>query len=411
MRWRVFVIFILAWTLTSPGVMAAQQSPVQPTVLLVSIDGFRWDYPERTTMPNLTRLIQDGVRAKGLIPVFPAKTFPNHYSIVTGLYPENHGIVANGMFDPKFGAYFSLNDRQAVNDGRWWQGLPLWSLVRSQGKIAATFFWPGSEAEIAGYRPNYWSAYDGSIPNHQRIDQVLEWLDLPPARRPSLICFYFSFLDSAGHKFGPESAQVEQALQRVDRLLGRLLTGLEQHSLLDKVNLVLTSDHGMETMSPERVIFLDDYVDLGRIEVVDWSPAAALRPAADYLVETVDKLKNAHPRLKVFAREEIPRRFHYRRHRRICPLIAIADPGWMISSRSRFERSKGDFSYGSHGFDNLAQSMQGLFVAHGPAFRQGLVIEPFLNIHIYPLIAHILGLPIENIDGDLEVLNPVLAHR
>ena len=389
--------------------MPAGQAPVRPIVLLVSIDGFRWDYPERTEMPNLTRLIQGGVRAEGLIPVFPPKTFPNHYSIVTGLYPENHGIVANNMFDPHFGAYFSLNDRQAVSDGRWWQGLPLWSLVRSRGQIAATFFWPGSEAQIAGYRPDYWTAYDGSVPDRQRVDQILEWLDLPSAQRPSLICFYFSFLDSVGHQFGPESAEVETALQRFDRLLGRLLTGLERRSLLDKVNIVLTSDHGMETMSPERVIFLDDYVDLGRIEVVDWSPVAALRPAADYLTEAVAKLKNAHPRLKVFRREEIPHRFHYRRHRRICPLIAIADPGWMISSRSGYEKSEGEFSYGSHGFDNLTPSMWGLFVAHGPAFRRGLVIEPFLNIHIYPLIARILNLPIGNIDGDVEVLSPVLA--
>ena len=287
--------------------------------------------------------------------------------------------------------------------------MPLWSLVRSRGQIAATFFWPGSAAQIAGYRPDYWRAYDGSVPDRQRIDQVLEWLDFPSTQRPSLICFYFSFLDSVGHQFGPESAEVETALQRVDRLLGRLLRGLERRSLLDKVNLVLTSDHGMETMSPERVIFLDDYVDLGRIEVVDWSPVAALRPAAEYLTEAVAKLKNTHPRLKVFRREEIPLRFHYRRHRRICPLIAIADPGWMISSRSRYEKSEGEFSYGSHGFDNRTQSMWGLFVAHGPAFRRGLVIEPFLNIHIYPLIARILNLPIGNIDGDVEVLSPVLA--
>lgn len=266
---------------------------------MISLDDFRWDYLQKTDTPNLDFLGNTGVRAKALIPVFPTKTFPNHYSIVTGLYPENHGIIANTMYDPVFDVGFSLRDRDALKDGRWWGGEPIWVTADNQGLLSATYFWPGSEANIQGKQPTYWYPYKHETPEEERVDQIQAWLDLPLAQRPSFIAGYFSNLDDAGHLGGPDSQVVIEAIQNVDNVLGSLLRGIEERNILNDINIIIVSDHGMTPISPKRVIFLDDYIDLSDVEVIDWSPVLALYPKEGLEDAIYKALVQAHPHLTV----------------------------------------------------------------------------------------------------------------
>ncbi len=378
-----------------------------PTVILVSLDGFRWDYPEKYATPNLDRIAGRGLRAEALIPVFPTKTFPNHYTQVTGLYPERHGIVGNTMYDPQTGASFSLSDREAVADARWWGGEPLWVTTEKQGQTAATYFWPGSEAPIAGVRPTYWRSYDGRVPAERRVDQVLEWLDLPPEERPTFVTLYFSLVDTEGHRHGPDAPETAAAARRADAYLGRLLYGLEARGILDETHLIVTSDHGMAATSPERVVFLDDYVDTDALEVLTYSPLFLARPKpgrTDGVFAALEKV----PHLRAYRKRDVPARLHFSDHRRIPPLVGLMDEGWSLTTRGHFERNRGRYAGGAHGYDNRYPSMRGIFYAQGPAFRAGQVAAPFSSVHLYALMAEILGLRPAPNDGDPAVVRRLL---
>lgn len=377
-------------------------------VILISIDGFRPDYLERLELPNLRRLAARGVHAPdGMIPVFPSLTFPSHYSIVTGLYPEHHGIIANSFHDPEWDDWFRYSDPTTVTDARWWGGEPIWVTAERQGLRCATFFWVGSEAPIGGVRPTYWKKFDRSIPSGKRVDQVLRWLDLPVAERPALITLYFGEVDSKAHRHGPDSRQVAAAAGRVDDQLGRLLRGLEKRGLLERANLVVVSDHGMTETSSERRIFLDEYIDLRDVYVVSLSPVLLLRPRTGKLDAVLEALEGARPYLSVYRKEELPSRLHFRDHRRITPLVGLAAEGWSIVARRDTDRS-GPMPLGMHGYDNTLTSMRALFVAHGPAFRQEVEIEPFESVHLYELLAAVLRLEPASNDGNFEVLRGVL---
>ena len=235
-----------------------------PILVLISFDGWRWDYIDRANVPNLRALASRGVRAEGLIPSFPSMTFPSHYTIVTGLYPERHGIISNNIVDPGFGERFSMS-ADTANDPRWWGGEPLWVTAIRQRRRAASMFWPGSEAPISGVHPTYWKPFDDAVPNAARVKQVLEWLALPPDEQPSFVTVYFSDVDTAGHDFGPESTEVLHAASRLDQALGDLVTGIQKLRLLDRTSVIVVSDHGMSQQSDSRIILLDDYLDLSRL--------------------------------------------------------------------------------------------------------------------------------------------------
>ncbi len=385
----------------------ADATRLAPTVILISLDGFRPDYVDRYETPVLRRLAAEGVRAEGLVPNFPSKTFPNHYTVVTGLYTENHGIVANNMYDPEFDASFSMGNRAAVRDGRWWGGEPIWVTLEQQGQKSAPFFWPGSEAEIKGIRPSYWLPFDNSMSAGARIDLVMEWLALPAAERPTFITLYFSNVDSQGHNHGPDSDEAAQAVRTVDGYLGSLVERLEAGGLYDQINLIIVADHGMAPASSERVVFLDDYIDLDDVRIVDYDPVAMIRPKAGKLETVYEALKQA-PHVSVYKKEEIPAELHFQAHRRIPSLIGIADEGWRLSTRPFFNRNPSRFDGGAHGYDPRLPSMHALFIAHGPAFAEGKTVGPFSNIHLYNLMTTILGVEPAPNDGDLETVRHLL---
>jgi predicted AlkP superfamily pyrophosphatase or phosphodiesterase len=405
-RPRRLAVTLLGVAACGPGGRPAPASAparAPAAVVLVSIDGFRYDYLDRITAPNLHRMVDEGIRAP-LVPVFPSKTFPNHYSIVTGLYPAHHGIVDNTFYDPAFDAVFRISDSVAVADARWWGGEPVWVTAERQGLVAASFFWPGSEAPIDGDRPRYWEHYDGRVPDSTRVRQVLEWLVLPLARRPRFVTLYFSDVDAAGHRFGPASPEVAAAILHVDSAMGMLLDGLRERHLDDHVNVIVVSDHGMAATSPDSVVALDDYVEFDLLaNVVSGNPLCGLWPRPGMEDSVYRELHGRNPHLMVWRRDEIPERFHYRGSRRIPPVLAVARVGWTVAlHRADLVAHPERFRGGAHGYDDTLPQMRAVFLAAGPAFRKGVVASAFRNIHIYDLIAAILGLTPAPNDGSVD---------
>ena len=374
-----------------------------PTVILISLDGFRWDYLSKTDTPNLDILVENGVISESLIPVFPSKTFPNHLSIVTGCYPENHGILSNNMYDQEWDAeYYIGENSDPVKDGRWYDAEPIWVTAEKQGKLTGTYFWPGSEAEINGTRPSYYGVYDGNISREDRVQKILEWIDLPKQSRPVFMTLYFSDVDSWGHNIGPDAIGMNSIIKEIDESIGLLVSGLNKREILDNINIIITSDHGMAGLSRDRVIFLDDYININDVRMVDWSPVAMILPEDDSIVSTYSALYDAHPQMSVFKKEDVPARLHFNNHRRIPPIICIAADGWSISDRDYFDENPYSFTGGTHGYEPINKSMHGIFIASGPELKRGLTIESFSNIHIYEVIAHILDIDTPENDASFD---------
>ena len=391
---------------------------LRPTVILVSIDGFHPDYLNRYPAPTLSMLASHGVRAKWMTPVYPTLTFPNHYSIATGLYPDKHGIVGNNIYDPEFKQTFALSKREEVQNGRWWLGEPIWVTAEKQGRQAAAFFFPGTEAEIGGKRPSRWKTYDGKIPNSERVDTVLSWLDLPGPERPALILTYFGDVDSAGHESGPNSDGVRQAVAETDRALTRLVEGLKSRKIFERVNIIIVSDHGMTRIDPSQIVMLDDYFDHKQAETVIWNGCSVNifpKPGMEQAIYSSLKSK-APPQVTVYRRQEAPARFHYGGSARIGDIVVMADEGWTIVSRERYRAparaANGEVIYrGAHGYDNRLESMRAIFIANGPAFKQSQVIEPFECVDVYNMMAEILGLKPASNDGGYTAARAVLRSQ
>tara|TARA_B100000315_G_scaffold260939_1_gene328072 strand:+ start:3015 stop:4256 length:1242 start_codon:yes stop_codon:yes gene_type:complete len=408
---KYFLLIIAGTLLLSCGQTNDKNSPKGYPLILISIDGFRWDYFDKTDTPHFDELIAGGVKAESLIPVFPSKTFPNHYSIVTGLYAENHGIVANRMYDPEFDAWFYIGENsEPVSESRWWEGEPIWVTVEKQNKIAACMFWPGSEAEIQGVRPTYWRTYDHDLPKEDRISQVLAWLDMKEEDRPDFITLYFSDTDSWGHDYGPDAVEMAEVIEEIDESMGALLDSLEVRNLKDKINIIVVSDHGMTELSRERVVFLDDYINLDDVLFVDYSPVAALRPNDEMEDSIYLSLVNAHSNMNVYLKEEIPERLHYRNHRRITPIICFADDGWSITDHSYYDSYPDAFTGGTHGYDPVYDSMHGICIAYGPAFNNGITVPSIKIIHLYSLMAQVMNLQPAETDGSLDSVTVFLAR-
>ena len=409
---RLATLGLLAASLAAGACSSVRlpESPAPP-LILVAFDGFRWDYMDRVETPALDRLAAAGVRAERLIPAFPTKTFPNHYTMVTGLYAEHHGIISNNIRDPALEDRFSLRNRDAVQDPRWWHGEPIWRTAQRQGRAAAPYFWPGSEAPIGGRHAAWWQPYDGSLAGEDRVDQVLDLLDLPAEDRPAFATVYFSDVDDAGHRHGPDDqAAIEAAVRRVDAGLGRLIDGLEDRGLWGRAHLLVVSDHGMIGTPPDQVIVLDEYVDLETANVVDWAPVLAVWPAAEDVDEVYDSLAGAHPSLAIYRKAEIPDDWHYRDSPRIAPIIGLLEGGWRVTSKAYLDLRGGRLSAGDHGFHHELEEMGALFVAAGPGLRRGVTVPPVSNVHLYELMCHLLELEPAANDGSLDAVRHLLAE-
>ena len=377
-------------------------------VLLISLDGFRADYVDRPNAVNLRRLAARGVRAERMIPAFPSKTFPNHYTIVTGLTPEHHGIVANAMRDSVLGI-FRTSDTLAVGEPRWWGGEPIWVTAENQGRRAASYFWPGSEAAIKGVRPTWYERYDDSRPNAVRVQRVLEWLAMPQDSAPAMITLYFSDTDNAGHGFGPLAPQTDSAIAHVDAALGAIMDGVDRLGLRNVVNIIVVADHGMAESSGERVIVLDDYLDLRTVDIVDYTPVAAIAPRDGDVERVYRALADRHPHLQVYRKGEVPARLHFNAHPRITPIVAVADEAWTITDRATLtRRGRDDYSGGQHGYDPELVSMGAVFVAAGPGIAEGRRVPPFRNVHVYALMARLLRLTPAATDGSIDSVRAIL---
>jgi predicted AlkP superfamily pyrophosphatase or phosphodiesterase len=382
---------------------AAQQS--KPYVVLVSLDGFRYDYARRYGAKHLLKLgAQGAIAEQGMIPAFPSLTFPNHYTLVTGLYPEHHGIVANKFYDPARKQTYAFNDPGTDRDGSWYGGTPLWVLAEKQGMRSACFFWPGSEAEIDGSRPSYYLHFEDHFPDEKRIDQVIAWLQLPPAQRPHLVTLYYSNVDHAGHQYGPDSAATEAAVAHVDQLVGDLWTKLATLQL--PIDLIVVSDHGMEREQGDW-IDLSKYADLQNFTTV----GQLLYPNSEAdAAKVYQQLKIRSDTFTVYRRQRVPAALHYDSNAREGdPVIVPTGPFAIRAHPTGDDRPP---EPGVHGYDPRGMpSMRALFLAVGPDIRAGSKLEPFENVNVYPFLAKILGLQAPKVDGSLNVLSKILKNN
>jgi ectonucleotide pyrophosphatase/phosphodiesterase family protein 5 len=378
--------------------------PAPVPVILISVDGLRADYLKRGLTPTITALAARGVTTAAMRPSFPSLTFPNHYTLVTGLRPDRHGLVNNNMDDPVLGR-FSMSIRSAVEDGRWWQdGEPIWVTAEKAGIATATMFWPGSEAAIKGVRPGRWLTFDGKLPNRDRVAQILTWLDATP--RPRFLTLYFDTVDHDGHEFGPDSPEVNKAVAEVDARIADLLAGLQARGI--DANIVLVADHGMAQVSNDRRILLDALVNPAAVRLVAGGAVAAINPAPGREAEARAALLRPHPHMACHDKADVPAALHYGRHPRVPAIICIAESGWMIWLSAPTPEQAARPLGGMHGYDPAHPDMAASFVAAGPAFRAGVVVKPFDNVDVHPLLLRLLGLPAMATDGDAAVLAPAL---
>ncbi len=406
----MLILLLIVLLAPSCSSTARNADPAGP-LILISIDGFRWDYLQKYDAPVLRQLAANGVHATRLTSCFPSLTFPNHYSIVTGLRPEHHGIVANTFFDPALHAKFNYKSHESAVDSRWWEGgEPVWITAERQGVRSACFFWPGSEAKIHGIQPTFTKPFDMRLTCAQRVDGLLDWLALPAGQRPKMATLYFDIVDHAGHTFGPDAPETAAAVKEADAAVARLLDGLARLGLRGSSNLVIVSDHGMEPVSPDRTILIDDYVSLNSVDVDFAGPNAGLRPKTGTAEELAAKFRGRHPHLSVWLRLEVPERLHYRASERIAPVVLSADPGWYITSRDFLRTKRLTFEKGAHGFDPASANMGALFIASGPAFRHKVEIPDVENIQIYNLLCAVLGLQPAPNDGDQRLVQAALRR-
>jgi alkaline phosphatase D len=412
---RKRILFLMTFILVSFFIRAQQNSA--PYVVLVSFDGFRHDYVKNFNPPNFKKFIAKGSGAESMIPSFPSKTFPNHYSIVTGLNPGNHGLVDNTFYDRERDVTYGMRKQHLVVDAYYYGGVPLWELAKRNGMKSASYFWVGSEMSDETRRPDYYFPFDDSINPNLKVDQVINWLKLPDPERPHMITLYFSSPDHEGHDFGPYAEQTRQAVLKADSLLGHLMSGIESTKL--PVNVILVSDHGMYelTTKEETYIFVDELIDRKdpSVKLANGGTQMHLYFTNSYKRDSVyDVLKKQEGKFTVMKKEEFPSRWHYQ-HDRVGDLLLEAKPGYYIreGSREKFLKSANLGSkHGVHGYDpEVTMDVRGIFYVQGPNIKSGITLAPFQNIHVYPLVAKILGLPLPKMDGKQEVLDRLYKKK
>ncbi|KAF5656698.1 ectonucleotide pyrophosphatase phosphodiesterase [Fusarium heterosporum] len=405
-----------------------------PTSLIISLDGFRADFLQRGLTPTLNSFVAQGVSPKWMHPSFPSVTFPNHYTLATGLYPESHGIVSNTFWDPELQSQFYYTHPAQSLDPKWWGGEPFWVTAEKQGVRSAVHMWPGSEAHVLHTEPSLMDKFNGKETLDNKVSRIMEFLDMPGLEdktvnvnnmRPQLIAAYVPHVDSDGHKFGPNSTEIRQTIQKVDGMLGEIFHGLEERNLTNIVNVIIVSDHGMATTDISRLIQLEDLIDMDKIEHIDGWPLYGLRPKdPDDLKPLYDQLKKkakSNPNFQVYLRDvDMPERYHFSKHPRIAPLWVVPETGWAIVTKEEFdvkEGKKNNLVYhprGLHGYDHEHPLMRAIFIARGPAFPHpaNSQIDVFQNIEVYNMLCDSVGLTPSPNNGTLRLpLKPVGVHQ
>ncbi|UJR31347.1 hypothetical protein I4U23_018843 [Adineta vaga] len=382
-----------------------------PLLLLISFDGFRWDYPDIYQLPHFDSLLKRGVRVKHIDNSFATVTFPSHYTMVTGLYEETHGIVANSMYDPILNAVTNIS---TMNDTKWWSqnpySQPIWisnqlvnsTLQRRSGIIA----WPGSNVPINGYRPHKYQLFNATRPLDNAFKQVLDWFREPMSTRINFGAVYHSEPDVTGHFYGPISSQMNETLKKCDDYVRELLEMIDKDEYLrNNLNVIITSDHGMHDVEKTHRIILEDYIDKSLFSAYGGRAFANIfvnKPSdIDRLYANLSKL----PNYDVYKKAQIPDEYHYKSNVRIGDILIVGKVGYDVIL-------PGDNSFmnivGNHGYDNRAESMHPILYAFGPAFYRNLLAEPFRNVDLYPLMSHVLHLKQRTTNGSLSNVKHIL---
>ena len=369
-------------------------------VILVSFDGFRYDYVDRVETYYFDYVEKWGVKAQSLKPVFPSFTFPNHYAIATGCYSNKHKIIGN-EFTTEQGRY-SYKDKNSVQDAKWYGAEPIWVTAEKNNIITATYFWVGSEAKIGGYYPTYYKEYESGINPYDKVDQAINWLELPISSRPRLVCLYFNEPDHAGHVFGPNSIEVTNEIKSSDDILGYLLKSISKLDIFNKINIVIVSDHGMVDVSENQVINIDN---LNLPGVLDGKG-----PVVSFKVDSEANFSINEFNIPNVSMVSSRNNNNLNYHNSLYDYLLIADEGWMMYKNNHIEEYNGKLPVkGMHGYDSDYMNMHAIFYAYGSRFKENYKIETFELIHIYPLLCELLGVnPNDNIDGDLKILKSIL---
>ena len=407
------VIFSSCSTLKKTTVFKNSESAIKkPYVILISLDGFRWDYVKRFSPPNLSKFIENGTKAVSLIPSFPTKTFPNHYTIATGMYPENHGLLGNSFYSHENKSFYSIRDRKKVEDGKFYGGTPIWVLANNSNMVTASYFFVGSEADVKGVKPSYYFTYNGKTPNIERVNQVVDWLKMPSDKRPHLITMYFSDMDDVGHRYGPNNDEaIKEGLYSLDNALGELFKKTKELNL--PINIVIVSDHGMLEVKTDKFISIDAIKNDELYSVVNNGTIVNIHPKDPKKTKEIyTYLRLRKGPFKVYNTSEAPHFEYVPKNKNWGPFQVIPNDGYYFTYRKKSKMSKEVFVTGQHGFSPEKKEMHGIFYANGPAFKKGYTTASVKNIHIYPLLCKILELtPPKDIDGNIEKLKNILKKQ
>jgi predicted AlkP superfamily pyrophosphatase or phosphodiesterase len=398
------IIILVSILLLFTAFRKDSRKPFKNYVVLVSLDAFRWDYNKLYNTPNLNQLAKDGVNAERMIASFPTNTFPNHYSIATGLYPDHHGLINNSFAAPDLGLYYRMGDRSAVENPAFYGGEPVWVTAEKQGAKAASFFWVGSEAAVGGIHPTYWKKYDGSMGYEARIDTVVKWLSYPSVKRPELVTLYFDEPDATSHDSGPVSAETRKVVENLDSLMGTLRRKLAALPDAKKINLIILSDHGMAAVSSEKYVNIKAFVPERMIASVSGSnPVYMINPAEGKSDSILILLKNAKG-LKAWKKGDLPAKWNFGTNQRIPEIVVVADSSWSIGTRAGGSSIRG----GAHGYDNYNSDLFSIFYASGPAFKKNYKFKELNNVDVYNLICKILDLKPAPNDGNPKNIKRIL---
>lgn len=397
-----FLGFGIANAQTDVTPTVAESKAREPVTILISIDGFRPDYLDRGITPHLTALSKKGAYGP-MRPAFPTKTFPNHWTLVTGKSPDNHGIVGNTMEDPERpGEVFRMSSK----DPFWWnQAKPIWITAEEQGVRTATMFWPGSEVEFDGKRPSDWWPFNQQLSNDRRIRAVVDWMRRPAQTRPKLVTLYFDTVDMAGHFFGPASdKKLNSVIKEVDDRIGDLTSEL---ALLNQpANIIITSDHGMAETSPERIIYLDSILPRDQYRLITDGNYVGIEPLKDNLETLRSAFIKKHKNMECWERQDIPDHFQYGNNPRVPSIFCLPETGW-VAYQDVPEWMTG--IGGGHGYDHRHPDMMAFFLANGPDVRTAGEQSVFDSVNVYVLVAYLAGVTPNESEGNLEPFQSFLA--